>query len=103
MKKKTGPPAVEFTSADDLKTFIDSKEVAVVGFFKNKDSEEAKQFIDVAAEVDDVEFAIASCEECMKAYEQEKDASVVLFKKVSESTVSVLLFSSTPCMIQFLF
>lgn len=87
MKKKTGPPAVEFTSADDLKTFIDGKEVAVVGFFKSKESDEAKKFVEAAAEIDDVEFGITSCEECLKAHEQEKDASIVLFKKVNNFTI----------------
>ena len=80
MKKKTGPPAKEFTSADDLKAFIDSKDVVVVGFFKDKESAEAKQFIEAASDIDDTEFAIAAND--LKGYEQDKDASVVLYKKV---------------------
>ncbi len=82
MKKKTGPPAKEFTSADDLKAFIDGRSVAVVGFFKNKESDEAKKFIEAASDIDDVEFAITHDESCHKAHEQDKDAAVVLFKKV---------------------
>ena len=84
MKKKTGPPAKEYTSADDLKAFVDKKDVAVVGFFKNKESEEAKKFIEAATDIDDIEFAITSCEECLKAYEQDKDAAIVLFKKFDD-------------------
>ena len=80
LKKKTGPPAKEFSSADDLKAFVDSKDVVVAGFFKDKESAEAKQFIEAASDIDDIEFAIAAND--LKGYEQDKDASVVLYKKV---------------------
>eukprot|EP00112_Aurelia_sp_Birch-Aquarium-sp1_P026866 Seg981.1 transcript_id=Seg981.1/GoldUCD/mRNA.D3Y31 product="Protein disulfide-isomerase 2" protein_id=Seg981.1/GoldUCD/D3Y31 len=82
LKKKTGPPAKEFSSADDLKAFVDSKEVVVVGFFKDKESAEAKQFIEAASETDDTEFAITTND--LKGYEQDKDASVVLYKKFDD-------------------
>jgi len=88
LKKKTGPPAKEFTSADDLKAFIDARSVAVVGFFKNKESEEAKKFIEAASDIDDVEFAITHDESCAKAHEQDKDAAVVLFKKFDDGKVT---------------
>ena len=80
MKKKTGPPAKEFSSVDDLKAFIDGKDVVVVGFFKDKESAEGKQFIEAASDIDDIEFGIAPND--LKGYEQDKDASVVLYKKV---------------------
>lgn len=91
MKKKTGPPAKEFSSADDLKAFVDSKEVVVVGFFKDKESAEAKQFIEAASETDDTEFAITTND--LKGYEQDKDASVVLYKKVCLILLSLAVIS----------
>merc|ERR1711992_128629 len=48
LEKKTGPPAVTLASEDEAKKFIDDNNVAVVGFFKDQDSAEAKSFLEVA-------------------------------------------------------
>lgn len=56
LNKKTGPPARELTSADQAKDFVEGQDVVVVGFFAEKDSENAKAFLDAAAGVDDVQF-----------------------------------------------
>ena len=82
LKKKTGPPAKEIASVDSLKAFIDENQVAVVGFFSDKDSDNAKIFIEAASGIDDIPFAITSSPEGLKAYEVDKDSAVVVFKKV---------------------
>lgn len=57
--KKTGPPAKELASADEVKAFTEGSDVAVVGFFSDKESELAKAFIKAADAVDDVPFGVA--------------------------------------------
>ena len=82
LKKKTGPPATELASAEKLKEFIEGNEVAVVGFFKEKDSDNAKIFLEAASDIDDIPFGMAYGEDSLKAYEQDKFGAVVIFKKV---------------------
>ena len=82
LKKKTGPPAKELPTVDSVKAFVDGNEVAVVGFFKDSASDEAKVFIEAASGIDDIPFGLAVGEESLKAYELEKFGSVVIFKKV---------------------
>merc|ERR1712045_594366 len=42
LEKKTGPPAVTLATEDEAKKFIEDNKVAVIGFFKDQDSAEAK-------------------------------------------------------------
>ncbi|XP_015178651.1 PREDICTED: protein disulfide-isomerase [Polistes dominula] len=81
--KKTGPAAKDLTSVEKAKAFIDEHEVAIVGFFKDLESEEAKLFLEVANAVDDYSFGISNTEEVLKEYEVE-DHAIVLFKKFDE-------------------
>ena len=81
LNKKTGPPAKTLESSEDLKTFIEALNVAVVGFFANPESDEAKTFAAAADSIDDVEFGIVSSAEVAKENEVEGNG-VVLFKKV---------------------
>ena len=61
INKKTGPPAKELGDAEAVKKFTDDREVAVVGFFVDKESDLAKAFIKVADDTtDDMEFGIAA-------------------------------------------
>jgi len=82
-EKKTGPPAKTLDSVDTAKTFIEDAEVAVVGFFKDVESAEAKVFLSVAGGMDDYPFGIVSDEAVMKNYEVEGN-SIALFKKFDE-------------------
>jgi len=88
LKKKTGPPATELASAEKLKEFIEGNEVAVVGFFKEKDSDNAKIFLEAASDIDDIPFGMAYGEDSLKAYEQDKFGAVVIFKKFDDGKVS---------------
>merc|ERR1711970_142608 len=58
-------------------------EEAVVGFFKDVESADAKVFLSVASGMDDYPFGIASDAAVLKEYEIEGD-TVVLFKKFDE-------------------
>jgi len=84
LEKKTGPPAVELKAVEDATQFVDDNEVAVIGFFKDQASDDAKAFLEVADSMDDIKFAITSDDEVFKAREVSGDAKVVLFKKFDE-------------------
>nr|WIM01430.1 protein disulfide isomerase [Limnephilus flavicornis] len=81
--KKTGPPAKELTTAQEAKDFVESVNVATVGFFKDRESDAAKAFLAVASAMDDQVFGITSNEEVCKEFEA-KCGSVILFKKFDE-------------------
>ncbi|XP_067672300.1 protein disulfide-isomerase-like isoform X1 [Haliotis asinina] len=83
LKKKTGPPATPLASVDDSKTFIEASEVAVVGFFKDQESDAAKSFLEAASGIDDIPFGITSDDAVFKDNKVDKD-SIILFKKFDE-------------------
>nr|AMM62655.1 conotoxin-specific protein disulfide isomerase (cspdi) [Conus textile] len=83
LKKKTGPPAKEVKTCEEAKTFIDSDEVIVMGFFKDQEGKGAAAFKKIAAEIDDVAFGITSEDNVFKEHKMKKDG-VVLFKKFDE-------------------
>jgi len=82
LKKKTGPPATDLDSAEAVTKFLE-KEVAVIGFFADKESEAAKAFIKAADGIDDVEFGLVTDAALAKEQNVEGD-KVVLFKKFDE-------------------
>lgn len=83
LKKKTGPPAKELKTVDEAKEFINDNKVAVIGFFKDQTSEASQAFLNVAASIDDIPFAITSEEVVFTEYEA-KCGNVILFKKFDE-------------------
>ncbi|XP_077489871.1 protein disulfide isomerase [Amblyomma americanum] len=83
LKKKTGPAAQTLSTVDEAKAFVDSAEVAIVGFFKDHSSEEAQQFMKAADAVDRHVFAITSDDAIYKELGANKDG-VMLFKKFDE-------------------
>lgn len=81
--KKTGPPAKELETVDAAKEFIKASTVAVVGFFKDRESDSAKAFLAAANAVDEYPFAITSSEDVYKEYSAEC-GSIILFKDFDE-------------------
>lgn len=81
--KKTGPAAKELASVEDAEQFLKDNEVAVVGFFSDRESDNAKTFLSVANTIDDYPFAITSSEEVFKKYETEC-GKIILFKQFDE-------------------
>ncbi|XP_047993544.1 protein disulfide-isomerase [Leguminivora glycinivorella] len=86
LKKKTGPPAVAVTSAEQAKELISANNVIVFGFFPNQETTKAKAFLNTAGLVDDQVFAIVSDEKLIKELEAEAE-DVVLYKNFEEPRV----------------
>lgn len=82
LKKKTGPPAAALSTQEDVEKMI-AEDVAVIGFFKDQESDDAKAFLEAAAATDDVPFGITSEQALFDANKVEKDG-VVLFKNFDE-------------------
>ncbi|MCL4143535.1 UNVERIFIED_CONTAM: hypothetical protein GTU68_054316 [Idotea baltica] len=81
--KKTGPPAKAVKTVEEAKELIDSKNVVTIGFFKDQESDAAKQFLAAAASVDDQLFGITSDDAVFKEYEVTGE-SVILFKNFDD-------------------
>lgn len=88
LKKKTGPPALEVSSAEQAKELIAANNVIVFGFFPDQDSEKAKVFLNAAGLVDDQVFAIVSDEKLVEELEAQAE-DVILFKNVSAYFVKI--------------
>ncbi|XP_011208094.1 protein disulfide-isomerase [Bactrocera dorsalis] len=83
VNKKTGPPAKELKTVEEAEKFLKDNEIAVVGFFKSQESDEAKAFISVANALDTFVFGLITEDELISHYEA-KDGAVVLFKPFDE-------------------
>lgn len=86
VRKRSGPPASTLGTAEEAARFTEDRDVAVVGFFADAESAEAKAFVKVAAGNDKVEFGIVSDAAVATSLEAEME-SVVLFKQFDEGRV----------------
>ncbi|XP_060774580.1 protein disulfide-isomerase [Neoarius graeffei] len=83
LKKKTGPAATTLGEVTQAESLIADNEVAVIGFFKDVESDGAKAFLKAAEAIDDIPFGITSEDAVFSKFEVTKDG-VVLFKKFDE-------------------
>uniref|UniRef100_A0A8C2PNV4 protein disulfide-isomerase n=1 Tax=Cyprinus carpio TaxID=7962 RepID=A0A8C2PNV4_CYPCA len=96
LKKRTGPAATTLTDVTQAESLIADNEVAVIGFFKNVESEDAKAFIKTAEAVDDIPFGIISDDAGFSKFEVAKDG-VVLFKKgTTDSEILISCLQTAP-------
>jgi protein disulfide-isomerase A1 len=84
LKKKSGPPSVTISTADELTKLKEGSEVAVLGLFKNLESANAQLFNNVAKTVDSVSFGVTSNAELFAQLSVTGDEGVILFKKFDE-------------------
>ena len=84
MKKKSGPVAVTYNTKEDLETAIDAVEVAIVGYFKDTECEEYKQWYGVMAGLDDVTAIYITDDAIAKEMKVEMPA-VVMYKTLAYS------------------
>lgn len=81
--KKTGPAAKDLTTVELAEEFIKDNQVAVIGFFTDLESAEAKAFTTSANAVDEYPFGITSSVDVFKKYETES-GKIILFKQFDE-------------------
>lgn len=84
--KKTGPPAKELKTVEEAREYVQSVNVIILGFFKDRESEAAKNFLKVAASLDDQVFGITSEKDVYDDYDAEC-GQVILLKKFDEGKV----------------
>lgn len=77
VEKKTGPEAVILEDAEKVKEFIADVDVAVVGFFKDQESEKAKQYRAAIRDYENYPVGITSDE---KAFEENQVSSIEIRK-----------------------
>jgi len=82
--KKSGPAAVTLTSVNELTKLQEDNQVAVVGLFKNLESDAAKAFNTVAQSTDNVVFGVSSEQALFDELKFTGDSGLVLFKKFDE-------------------
>jgi len=83
LEKKTGPPAKTLEDVEGAKAFIADNDIAIVGFFKDIESGDAKAFLGAAGSMDDYPFAITSVAAIFDEYKV-AESGVVLFKNFDE-------------------
>ncbi|KAM9769805.1 protein disulfide-isomerase [Menidia menidia] len=83
LKKRTGPAVTTLTEVTEAESLIADNEVAVIGFFKDATSADAKAYEKAAEATDDIPFAVTASDAIFSKFEVSKDG-VVLFKKFDE-------------------
>jgi len=83
LEKKTGPPAKTLENVEAAKAFIAENEIAIIGFFKDLESADAKSFLAAASTMDDYPFGIASEATVFEEYKVAA-SGIVLFKNFDE-------------------
>merc|ERR1719228_515911 len=83
LEKKTGPAAKTLENIEDAKAFIEANDIAVIGFFKDLESSDAKAFLGAAGNMDGYPFAISSEAGVLEEYKVE-GSGIVLFKNFDE-------------------
>merc|ERR1711981_653769 len=78
VEKKTGPPAKTIASAEELTAFVEGKDVAVIGCFKEETTVGAKAFLAAASSMDDVPFGITGDEAVCSEYGVTEEGVVVV-------------------------
>merc|ERR1719318_2088492 len=106
LEKKTGPPATTVTTVEEAAAFTAGKDVSVIGFFADQESEAAKAFLEVASSLDDFQFAITSSPEVSKEHKIEGDAVLllktfddgraVLSEGITEEAITKFVSSESP-------
>ena len=91
LEKRSGPPAIELPTQEEVKKLIEDKPVVVVGYFKDTESAEHKAFTAAAESEDSITFAYSTSAEVAKAMESDVP-DIWLYKNVSSVLNGSYLF-----------
>lgn len=80
VEKNTGPPTTTVSTTEEYEAFKGDKEVHVIGFFSDVESDNAKAFVQAADLDDTVTFAITSSNDLITSLNA-KDGAIVVFKE----------------------
>jgi len=83
VERKSGPAAETLANVEDAKTFIESNGAAIIGFYKDLESADAKAFLSAAENLSEFPFAIISEASAFEEYKQD-ESGMVLFKNFDE-------------------
>ena len=83
VEKRAEPPALPLTTVEATEKFINDNDVVVVGFFRDKESSDAKTLLEIANNMEDIAFGITNQDSIFDANEVSEDG-VVLFKSFDE-------------------
>ncbi|XP_043944854.1 protein disulfide-isomerase A2-like [Protopterus annectens] len=83
LKRRTSPSTTVLDSVVQAEELINSKDIVVVGFFKDLDKDDEKTFYEAALDNEEAVFGITSSADVFQKYGISKD-TVVLFKKFDD-------------------
>ncbi|XP_059834795.1 protein disulfide-isomerase-like [Hypanus sabinus] len=83
LKRRAGPSYTFLDGLAEVEAFIDSAEVAIVGFFKDLENDDVKTFSDTANDVVEMPFAITNNAEAFEKNGISK-STIVMFKKYDD-------------------
>merc|ERR1711868_326752 len=112
VEKKTGPPAKALAGAEESKAFVEGKDVAVIGCFKEESTVAAKAFLGAASSMDGIPFGITGDEAVCSEYgvtgegvvmvKTFDDGKAILTDDLSEENIAKFISSeSLPLVIDF--
>merc|ERR1712045_245686 len=112
VEKKTGPPAKALAGAEEAKAFVEGKDVAVIGCFKEESTVAAKAFLGAASSMDDIPFGITGDEAVCSEYgvtgegvvvvKTFDDSKAILTEELTEENIAKFIGSeSLPLVIDF--
>jgi len=83
VESKTGPAAETLANVEEAKAFIDANDAAIIGFYKDLESGDAKAFLSAAEKLGEFPFAIISDASALEEYKVD-GSGIVLFKNFDE-------------------
>lgn len=86
LEKRSGPPALELATHEEVTKLIEDKPVVVIGYFENTESAESKAFTAAAESEDTITFAYTISAEVAKAMESDVPA-IWLYKNFDDGKV----------------
>ncbi len=84
VKKRLGPAAEEVTDAKQLEKLSTHNELVVVGFFKELNGKDAKEFMRAASEDDEQIYVLTKEKELFTKYDIKGDSAVIMLTKFDE-------------------